>query len=71
MVSDSEIISAVLEAIARVQRGEASIQLAGGECLEYLLRRGRSQDAPTGVVHGFVPAYDAHPLNLPSTADGS
>lgn len=46
MVSDDEIIAAVLAAIAKVGRGEDSLQSAGADLLTHLFYLARPQTRP-------------------------
>ena len=63
-LSDEVIASEVLLAFRRIGAGEASIDLAAGDCFRSLL----------GLSHERVPAYDAKPMgramNLPNAQTG-
>lgn len=59
-LSDELIASEVLLAFRRIGAGEAGLDMAARDCFRTLL----------GLSHDAVPAYDVHPLNLPSAQTG-
>ena len=60
VLSDENIVREALDALRACGEGRASLAAAGERFMRRLV----------GLEHETVPAYDAHPLNLPNTQTG-